>query len=143
LCCSHRKSVTWVRSAWRREQRGPISPSHDTLPCHPHGAIGEDLTGIHHQVDGAAPIYGAEAGQVLRGVGCGADQGGPRHDVISLIQQEQVQVAKFIKVASSLAIASADAGVMGAPPSGRASNSLVGMPPPLPPPPHLPSSHLL
>jgi hypothetical protein len=58
---------------------------------------------------------------------------------ISLIQQEQVQVTKFIKAALSSSATSVDAGVMGPPPAGRASTASAGTPPP----PHLPSLQLL
>jgi hypothetical protein len=60
---------------------------------------------------------------------------------ISLVQQEHVQVAKFIKLGAGAIAATTSAGVMGPPPSGHVSSSSAGMSPP--PPPSPPSSNLL
>jgi hypothetical protein len=59
---------------------------------------------------------------------------------ISLVQEEQVQVAKFIKSGASTSTSATNAGVMGPPPAGHSSSSSGGAPPPPPP---LSSSNLL
>jgi hypothetical protein len=61
---------------------------------------------------------------------------------ISLVQQEQVQVAKLLKSGAGASATVTSAGVMRPSPSGRASSSVVDTPPPPPPPPP-PSSQLL